>query len=183
MAEIDTKIDQLTRMRQTLVAVMAADCDSLTDCSCGWAVHCPSWRSPDPQAATATTTDPAPTRRPEPTGRLAGLGVGCGGRQRSARPSGPAGRRLVPGQGGRDHGYDPDEPRPTNPRRAGRSRGDRGQQGGGPPTGRRGPSTGHPEVIEELYGPELAGAGWGRPGAGSRRSGPASPMCAWRSWS
>jgi MerR family mercuric resistance operon transcriptional regulator len=35
MAEIDAKIDQLARMRQALVAVVAADCDSLTDCSCG----------------------------------------------------------------------------------------------------------------------------------------------------
>jgi DNA-binding transcriptional MerR regulator len=39
VAEIDAKIDQLTRMRQTLQAVMAADCDSLTDCSCG--LGCP----------------------------------------------------------------------------------------------------------------------------------------------
>jgi DNA-binding transcriptional MerR regulator len=35
MAEIDAKIDQLVRMRQALMAVVAADCDSLTDCSCG----------------------------------------------------------------------------------------------------------------------------------------------------
>jgi DNA-binding transcriptional MerR regulator len=35
MAEIDAKIDQLARMRQALVAVVAADCDSLTACSCG----------------------------------------------------------------------------------------------------------------------------------------------------
>jgi len=39
VAEIDAKIDQLTQMRQTLVAVMAAECDSLTDCSCG--LGCP----------------------------------------------------------------------------------------------------------------------------------------------
>ena len=31
VAEIDAKIAQLTQMRQ----VLAADCDSLTDCSCG----------------------------------------------------------------------------------------------------------------------------------------------------
>jgi hypothetical protein len=38
---------------------------------------------------------------------------------------------------------------------------------------------GHLEVIDELYAPELAG----RPGAGSRRSGPASPTSTWSSWS
>jgi hypothetical protein len=37
---------------------------------------------------------------------------------------------------------------------------------------------GHLEVIDELYAPELAG----RPSAGSRRSGPASPMSTWSSW-
>ena len=35
VAEIDARIDQLAQMRQALVAVLAADCDSLTDCSCG----------------------------------------------------------------------------------------------------------------------------------------------------
>ena len=39
VAEIAAKIDQLTQMRQMLVAVMAAECDSLTDCSCG--LGCP----------------------------------------------------------------------------------------------------------------------------------------------
>jgi DNA-binding transcriptional MerR regulator len=39
VAEIDAKIDQLTRMRQALVEVLDADCDSLTDCSCG--LGCP----------------------------------------------------------------------------------------------------------------------------------------------
>jgi DNA-binding transcriptional MerR regulator len=39
MAEIDAKIDQLQQMRQALVAVLNADCDSLTDCSCG--LGCP----------------------------------------------------------------------------------------------------------------------------------------------
>jgi DNA-binding transcriptional MerR regulator len=39
VAEIDAKIDQLKQMRQALVAVMAAECDSLTDCSCG--LGCP----------------------------------------------------------------------------------------------------------------------------------------------
>jgi DNA-binding transcriptional MerR regulator len=35
MAEIDARIDQLQHMRRALLAVMAAECDSLTDCSCG----------------------------------------------------------------------------------------------------------------------------------------------------
>jgi DNA-binding transcriptional MerR regulator len=35
MAEIDAKIDQLTQMRQALGAVLAAECDSLSGCSCG----------------------------------------------------------------------------------------------------------------------------------------------------
>jgi DNA-binding transcriptional MerR regulator len=35
VAEIDARIDQLQQVRQTLVAVMAAECESLTDCSCG----------------------------------------------------------------------------------------------------------------------------------------------------
>ena len=39
VAEIDAKIGQLQQMRQTLVAVLAAECDSLTDCSCG--LGCP----------------------------------------------------------------------------------------------------------------------------------------------
>ena len=38
---------------------------------------------------------------------------------------------------------------------------------------------GHLEVIDELYTPSWPG----RPSAGSRRSGPASPMSTWRSWS
>jgi DNA-binding transcriptional MerR regulator len=39
VAEIDARIDQLTKMRQGLVAVLDAQCDSLTDCSCG--LGCP----------------------------------------------------------------------------------------------------------------------------------------------
>jgi hypothetical protein len=42
VAEIDARIGQLTRMRQALVEVMAADCDSLTNCSCGHG-RPPSW--------------------------------------------------------------------------------------------------------------------------------------------
>lgn len=46
-------------MRQTLVAVMAADCDSLTDCSCGLGCPLPEWeRSLDPETAMAATTEP-----------------------------------------------------------------------------------------------------------------------------
>jgi DNA-binding transcriptional MerR regulator len=35
LAEIDARIGRLTRVRRALAAVLAADCDSLTDCSCG----------------------------------------------------------------------------------------------------------------------------------------------------
>jgi DNA-binding transcriptional MerR regulator len=41
IAEIDARIDHLTRMRQALQTVLAADCDSLTDCSCGLATQLP----------------------------------------------------------------------------------------------------------------------------------------------
>jgi MerR family transcriptional regulator, mercuric resistance operon regulatory protein len=41
VAEIEAKIAQLTRMRQALQTVMAADCDSLTNCSCGLASPLP----------------------------------------------------------------------------------------------------------------------------------------------
>jgi hypothetical protein len=34
--EIDAKIDHLTHIRQILQAVMAANCESLTNCSCGY---------------------------------------------------------------------------------------------------------------------------------------------------
>ncbi len=39
VAEIDGRIDRLKSMRADLSAVIAADCDSLTDCSCG--LGCP----------------------------------------------------------------------------------------------------------------------------------------------
>jgi DNA-binding transcriptional MerR regulator len=39
VGEIDAKLDQLQQMRQALVAVLDAECDSLTDCSCG--LGCP----------------------------------------------------------------------------------------------------------------------------------------------
>ena len=41
VAEIDARIDQLTRMRLALQAVLAAECDSLTDCSCGYGCPLP----------------------------------------------------------------------------------------------------------------------------------------------
>ena len=34
LAEVDAKIDHLTRVRATLAAVLAADCSDLTECSC-----------------------------------------------------------------------------------------------------------------------------------------------------
>jgi DNA-binding transcriptional MerR regulator len=46
VAEIDARIDQLQQMRQTLVTVMAADCDSLTDCSCGLGCPLPELQLP-----------------------------------------------------------------------------------------------------------------------------------------
>jgi DNA-binding transcriptional MerR regulator len=39
VAEIDARVGQLQQMRQALVAVLDAECDSLTDCSCG--LGCP----------------------------------------------------------------------------------------------------------------------------------------------
>jgi DNA-binding transcriptional MerR regulator len=39
LAEIDARIGQLQLVRQALLAVLAAECDSLTDCSCG--LGCP----------------------------------------------------------------------------------------------------------------------------------------------
>ena len=41
LAEIDARIDHLTRMRAALETVLAADCDSLTDCTCGLATQLP----------------------------------------------------------------------------------------------------------------------------------------------
>ena len=41
IAEIDARIDHLTRMRSALQTVLAADCDSLTDCTCGLATSLP----------------------------------------------------------------------------------------------------------------------------------------------
>jgi DNA-binding transcriptional MerR regulator len=41
IAEIDARIDHLARMRSALQTVLAADCDSLTDCTCGLATSLP----------------------------------------------------------------------------------------------------------------------------------------------
>jgi DNA-binding transcriptional MerR regulator len=35
VAEVDARIGQLQQVREALLTVAAADCDSLTDCSCG----------------------------------------------------------------------------------------------------------------------------------------------------
>ena len=48
LAEIDARIDHLTQVRQTLLAVVAADCDSLTNCSCGLARPLPELDPGDP---------------------------------------------------------------------------------------------------------------------------------------
>ena len=48
VAEIDARIDHLTQVRQTLMAVVAADCDSLTNCSCGLARPLPELDPGDP---------------------------------------------------------------------------------------------------------------------------------------
>ena len=43
VAEIDAKIEQLRQMRRALAVVMAAECESLTDCSCGLGTPLPEW--------------------------------------------------------------------------------------------------------------------------------------------
>jgi MerR family transcriptional regulator, mercuric resistance operon regulatory protein len=59
VAEIDARIGQLQRMRQVLLAVVAADCDSLTDCSCGRGCPLPDLGIPQPaEPATATLDRP-----------------------------------------------------------------------------------------------------------------------------
>ena len=49
--ELAERVDQLTLMRRTLVAVMAADCDSLTDCSCGLGCPLPALEITGPEGA------------------------------------------------------------------------------------------------------------------------------------
>jgi DNA-binding transcriptional MerR regulator len=39
IAEVDARIGQLQQVREALLTVVAAECDSLTDCSCG--LGCP----------------------------------------------------------------------------------------------------------------------------------------------
>ena len=50
VAEIDARIDHLTQVRQTLLAAMTADCDSLTDCSCGLGCPLPELDPDEPAA-------------------------------------------------------------------------------------------------------------------------------------
>jgi DNA-binding transcriptional MerR regulator len=63
VAEIDARIGQLQQMRQTLVAVLAAECDSLTDCSCGLGCPLPELEITGPVGANGTTTEPRQPRR------------------------------------------------------------------------------------------------------------------------
>jgi DNA-binding transcriptional MerR regulator len=51
VAEIDARIGQLQQMRQTLMAVLAAECDSLTDCSCGLGCPLPELEITGPRGA------------------------------------------------------------------------------------------------------------------------------------
>jgi DNA-binding transcriptional MerR regulator len=51
VAEIDARIGQLQRMRQTLVAVLTAECASLTDCSCGMGCPLPDLKITGPGGA------------------------------------------------------------------------------------------------------------------------------------
>lgn len=51
LAEIDAKIARLTRVRQTLQAVLDAECDSLTDCSCGLGCPLPDLELAGPEGA------------------------------------------------------------------------------------------------------------------------------------
>ena len=50
VTEIEARIEQLQRVREALLAVMAADCDSLTDCSCGQGCPLPDLEVPAPGA-------------------------------------------------------------------------------------------------------------------------------------
>jgi DNA-binding transcriptional MerR regulator len=52
VAEIDAKIGQLQQVRQALVAVLDAECDSLTDCSCGLGCPLPVLEVTGPGGAT-----------------------------------------------------------------------------------------------------------------------------------
>jgi len=64
--EIDRKIAQLQAVRATLVAVLDADCDSLTDCSCGL-----GWPSPEPRPSTHTPAGSPTARRARTASRPA----------------------------------------------------------------------------------------------------------------
>jgi MerR family mercuric resistance operon transcriptional regulator len=51
LAEVDAKIAQPTRVRRALLAVLEADCDSLTDCSCGLGRSLPDLAATGPGGA------------------------------------------------------------------------------------------------------------------------------------
>ena len=48
VAEVDARIGQLQRVREALLTVAAADCESLTDCSCGLGGPLPALQSTGP---------------------------------------------------------------------------------------------------------------------------------------
>ena len=48
VAEVDARIGQLQQVREALLAVAAADCESLTDCSCGLGGPLPALDPPGP---------------------------------------------------------------------------------------------------------------------------------------
>jgi DNA-binding transcriptional MerR regulator len=51
VAEVDARIDQLKQVRRALLAVVAAECDSLTDCSCGLGCPLPALEITGPEGA------------------------------------------------------------------------------------------------------------------------------------
>jgi len=53
VAEVDARIGQLRQVRERLLAVVAAECDSLTDCSCGLGAPLPALDRAGPDQAAA----------------------------------------------------------------------------------------------------------------------------------
>jgi MerR family transcriptional regulator, mercuric resistance operon regulatory protein len=51
LAEVDARIGQLRQVREALLAVVAAECDSLTDCSCGLSSPLPALEPTGPEPA------------------------------------------------------------------------------------------------------------------------------------
>jgi DNA-binding transcriptional MerR regulator len=49
--ELIARIDQLRQVREALLAVVAAECDSLTDCSCGLSSPLPALEPTGPEPA------------------------------------------------------------------------------------------------------------------------------------